>query len=184
MLKAYESGGMTSESFHLRICEMTGLECDFERFADDWRHIFWANEPVHRLIDGLRGLGYTLVLGSNTNPLHAAHFREQFAETSSATSTGWSSPIEVGHVKPATEFYLACATAAARPPGESVFIDDLAENVQGAERGGANRRSLPDSPASVGRSPQLRRGDPRRFAGLRSAAAGDFAGKSPRVRRH
>jgi putative hydrolase of the HAD superfamily len=114
---------------------MTGLACDFDRFAEDWRHIFWANEPVHRLIDALRGLGYTLVLGSNTNPLHAAHFREQFAEVLRHFDRLVLS-FEVGHVKPAAEFYIACATAAGRPPGECVFIDDLAENVQGANRAG------------------------------------------------
>jgi putative hydrolase of the HAD superfamily len=135
VLKDFESGRLSSEAFHLRVCEMTGLGCGFERFAENWRHIFWANEPVHRLIDGWRGLGYTIVLGSNTNPIHADHFRVQFAEVLRHFDRLVLS-YEVGHVKPSPEFYAACASAAGRPAGECAFIDDLAENVQGANRAG------------------------------------------------
>jgi putative hydrolase of the HAD superfamily len=135
LLKRYESGLISSQEFHRRVCALTGLTCDFDRFDADWRHIFWANEPVHRLVHGLRGLGYTLVLGSNTNELHARHFREQFADVFRHFDRLVLS-YEVGHVKPAAEFYLACAAAAGRPAGECVFIDDLAENVQAADTAG------------------------------------------------
>lgn len=135
MFKIYEGGGMTSEAFHRRFSEMTGIATDFDRFAADWADIFWANEPVHRLIDALKQRGYTLVLGSNTNEIHARHFREQFAEVFRHFDRLVLS-YEVGRIKPDPEFYLACAAAAGRPPGECIFIDDLAENVEGANRAG------------------------------------------------
>lgn len=135
VFKVYESGGMTSEDFHRRFSELTGVDDDFERFAADWADIFWANEPVHRLIDALRGAGYTLVLGSNTNELHARHFRAQFAEVFRHFDRLVLS-YEVGRIKPDPGFYLACAAAAGRPAGECVFIDDLAENVEGANKAG------------------------------------------------
>ena len=135
VIKQYESGGLTSEAFHRRVGELTGLDVDFERFAADWADIFWAIEPVHRLIAGLRGLGYTLVLGSNTNELHARHFRVQFAEVFRHFDRLVLS-YEVGRIKPDAGFFLACAEAAARPPGECVFIDDLPENVEGANKAG------------------------------------------------
>lgn len=135
LLKVYESGGMTSEAFHRRVCELTGIDVDFDRFSADWCDIFWANEPVHRLIDGLRGLGYTLVLGSNTNEIHARHFRAQFAEVFRHFDRLVLS-YEVGRIKPDAGFYLACAAAAGRPPAECVFIDDLPENVEGANQAG------------------------------------------------
>jgi glucose-1-phosphatase len=133
--KQYESGALTSEAFHRRVCELTGLDVDFERFAADWADIFWANEPVHRLIDGLRGLGYTLVLGSNTNEIHARHFRRQFAEVFRHFDRLVLS-YEVGRIKPDAGFFLACAEAAGRPPGECLFIDDMPENVEGANKAG------------------------------------------------
>jgi glucose-1-phosphatase len=135
VLRAYESGALTSEAFHRRFSELMGLDTEFERFAADWADIFWANEPVHRLIDGLRGLGYTLVLGSNTNEIHARHFRRQFAEVFRHFDRLVLS-YEVGRIKPDAGFFLACAEAAGRPPGECVFIDDLPENVEGANKAG------------------------------------------------
>jgi epoxide hydrolase-like predicted phosphatase len=135
LLKTYESGGMTSEAFHLRFNEITGHRADFEEFAASWTDIFWANEPVHRLIDGLKRAGYKMVLGSNTNELHARHFREQFADVFRHFDALVLSH-EVGRLKPDPGFYLACASAAGRPPHECVFIDDLPENVEGARNAG------------------------------------------------
>lgn len=135
VLKAYEAGELTSEAFHRRICELTGLDADFDQFAADWADIFWANEPVHRLIDGLRTRGYTLILGSNTNEIHATHFRRQFAEVFRHFDRLVFS-YEVGRIKPDARFFIACAEAAGRPPGECVFIDDMPENVDGANKAG------------------------------------------------
>ncbi len=175
VLKAYESGGMTSEAFHLRICEMTGLDCDFERFAEDWRHIFWANEPVHRLIDGLRGLGYSIVLGSNTNPLHAAHFRVQFAEVFRHFDRLVLS-YEVGHIKPSPEFYLACAERRRATAGRMCV-----HRRPGRERPGARRGWTPRGPlcrrTGPSRGPRRARGgNPGVFQKLNGASSG-FAGQ-------
>ena len=75
------------------------------------------------------------MLGSNTNDLHAAQFRRQFAETLGHFDRLVLS-YEIGHIKPTADFYLACAEAAGAPPGECVFIDDLAENIEGARAAG------------------------------------------------
>ena len=75
------------------------------------------------------------MLGSNTNDLHADQFRRQFAETLAHFDKLVLS-YEVGHIKPSTAFYLACAEAAGADPGDCVFIDDLPENVEGARAAG------------------------------------------------
>ena len=75
------------------------------------------------------------MLGSNTNDLHAAQFRRQFAETL-ANFDRLVLSYEVGHFKPSAAFYLACAEAAGAEPGDCVFIDDLLENVEGAQAAG------------------------------------------------
>src|SRR5262249_42627396 len=86
-----------------------------------------------------------LVLGSNTNDLHATHYRRQFGEALAAFDALVLS-YEVGHCKPAPEFYLACARAAGAPPAECLFIDDLPENVQGAEQAGLRSVLFRDVP--------------------------------------
>ena len=56
---------------------------------------------------------------------------------------------EVGHVKPTVEFYRACAEAAGRPIEECIFIDDLPENVAGAQAAGMSGILYRDTPTLV-----------------------------------
>lgn len=122
---------MTSEAFGRAVCEPMGLAVSHDEFADAWNDIFSINEPVAKLAAWLKGRGYTLVLGSNTNDLHATYYRRKFAEALSPFD-GLVLSHEVGHIKPSPEFYLACAKAAGADPGDCVFIDDLPENIDGA----------------------------------------------------
>jgi putative hydrolase of the HAD superfamily len=136
IVKRYEAGRMDARDFSHAVCGLVGLGAvGHDAFAAAWADIFSLNEPVARLVARLAASGDTLVLGSNTNDLHAAHFRRQFAEALGHFDRLVLS-YEVGHVKPSPEFYLACAEAAGRPPGECVFIDDLPENVEGARAAG------------------------------------------------
>ena len=135
LVKRYEIGAIDDRTFSKSCLELIGLEVEHDEFAAAWADIFWLNEPVARLIERLRARGHRLVLGSNTNAIHATHFRRQFAETFAHFDRLVLS-YEVGHLKPDRGFYLACAEAAGRPPSECVFIDDLAENVDAARLAG------------------------------------------------
>jgi epoxide hydrolase-like predicted phosphatase len=135
LLKLYESGQCSSAQFHERFCGLTDLDVGYDDFAKTWGDIFWANESVHRLIEELRRDGHRLILGSNTNELHSGRFREQFRGVLDLFDALVLS-FEVGRIKPDAGFYRACSDAAGRPPAECVFIDDLAENVEGARRAG------------------------------------------------
>lgn len=148
LLRDYESGGLTSAVFHERLGGLTGLAVPFEEFAPAWSDIFSANESVHRLIEDLHRRGYRLILGSNTNELQAVHFLQQFAEVFRSFDALVFS-FEVGRVKPDPGFYLACAEAAGRSPGDCVFIDDMPENVEGARSTGLVGLLYTDTPRLV-----------------------------------
>jgi HAD superfamily hydrolase (TIGR01509 family) len=135
LVKSYESGRMTAEAFSRAVSDLVGLAITHHEFAAAWSDIFSANEPVARLLAALKRGGYTLVLGSNTNDLHADQFRRQFAETLAHFDRLVLS-YEVGHIKPSPAFYLACAQAAGAAPGDCIFIDDLPENVEAARATG------------------------------------------------
>lgn len=135
LVQRYERGALSSAEFSQAVCALVALEIPHDEFAAFWSDIFWLNEPVARLLAALKRLGYTLVLGSNTNDLHAAQFRRQFAATLAHFDRLVLS-YEVGHIKPSAEFYHACAEAAGRAPADCIFIDDLAENVAGARAAG------------------------------------------------
>lgn len=131
----YESGKLTSEEFSRAVCDLMGLDLTHREFAAAWEDMFWLNEPVAALVAGLKRLGYTLVLGSNTNALHADFNQRRFAEALAPFDRLVFSH-DVGHVKPAAEFYLACAAAAGADPADCIFVDDIPENVEGAANAG------------------------------------------------
>ncbi len=135
LLARFESGKMTAEEFGAELCSLVGLDMAHGDFAAAFADIFTLNEPVAALLPELRREGYALVLGSNTNALHAGHFRSQFEQALSHLDAMVLSH-EVGAIKPSRDFYLACARAAKTDPADCVFIDDLPENVDGARRAG------------------------------------------------
>jgi putative hydrolase of the HAD superfamily len=134
-LACLEAGQLSPNDFAASIMARLGLSLPFDDFARDWEDIFWLNQPISRLITSLKSKGYTLILGSNTNSMHAVHFRRQFAATLDQFDAFVLS-YEVGCLKPDAGFYEACARAAGVPAASCVFIDDLAENVAGARKAG------------------------------------------------
>lgn len=135
LLQRYERGAMTTDEFSSEIRGLAGLEITHDEFVAAWTEIFWLNEPVASLVTRLKSRDYPLVLGSNTNALHAGRFVEQFV-TTIAQFDRLVLSHEVGFIKPAAEFYHACAHAANASTHDCVFIDDLAENVAGARAAG------------------------------------------------
>ena len=133
--REFERGQIGAAEFTRRVSALVGLKATHEEFARAWGDIFTANESIVPVIASLKEQGYGLVLGSNTNDLHAAHFRTQFG-TTLAYFDRLVLSYEVGEMKPHRDFYLACAAAAGRPPAECLFIDDLEENIVGARAAG------------------------------------------------
>jgi putative hydrolase of the HAD superfamily len=146
LVQAYESGKIAGEAFSREVCALVGLAITHEEFSAAWADIFRLNEPIAGLIADLKARGYTLVLGSNTNDLHATHFRRQFAATLAHFDRLILS-YEIGHIKPAAAFYQACAEAAQAAPAECLFIDDLPENVAGARAVGMEGVVFRDLPS-------------------------------------
>jgi glucose-1-phosphatase len=148
LVKQYESGAMASLEFSRAACSLVGIDIDHDEFAALWADIFRLNEPVAALVRTLQSRGYTLVVGSNTNELHARQFRRQFADTLACFDSQVLS-FEVGHCKPSAEFYHACARAAGTEPGDCLFIDDTPANVDGARAAGLQGVVYRDAPTLV-----------------------------------
>jgi len=135
LLDEFERGLHAPEAFAEKVCELGEVEIPYEEFVPEWSDIFRANESVAALIVSLKEKGYPLYLGSNTNVLHASHYRRQFSDTLDLMD-GFVLSHEVGHIKPAPEFFQACAKLAGAAPASCVFIDDVEENVAGARTAG------------------------------------------------
>jgi putative hydrolase of the HAD superfamily len=117
-------------------------------FAAAWGEIFELNAPMADLVGLLADRGHRLVLGSNTNPMHARQIRRQFAPLL-ARFHHLVLSFELGAMKPSAAFFEACVTAAERPASLCVFIDDVPENVAGARRAGLSA-VLYQEPAQLG----------------------------------
>jgi glucose-1-phosphatase len=130
----FESGQLSAQDFLRRVREVLPIDGPDERLIQIFGDIFEPNPDVCALIPRLRGR-FRLLLGSNTNEIHARQFRRQFADTL-AHFDHLVLSHEVGHRKPASEFFEHCLQHAGCPAEECVFIDDLPANVAGAQRSG------------------------------------------------
>ncbi|HYT91571.1 MAG TPA: HAD family phosphatase [Gemmataceae bacterium] len=127
---AVESGRLSIREFLERFRELCRLSCDDELLASACADIFWPNEEVCALVPALAGR-YRLLLGSNTNALHARHFCRQFEDVLSHFEALVLS-CEIGVRKPRAGFFEHCQRLAGCAAEECVFIDDLPANVEGA----------------------------------------------------
>lgn len=128
---AFESGRIGTAEFLRQFRELCRLTCADDFLCAAVADIFRPNEPVCALIPRLKAAGYRLLLGSNTNEVHAAHFRQQFADTLRHFDV-----LVLSHEaqvrKPLPGFFEFCQRLTGCAPHECVFIDDLAGNVAGA----------------------------------------------------
>jgi putative hydrolase of the HAD superfamily len=130
----YERGEIDSEEFHSRCEELLGLGLDFDGFSGLWGDMFSHDELVSP--EFIRALGgrYRLAILSNTNPLHYEWLRREYPILELFPQAVLS--YEVGAMKPARAMYEAALETTLSRPEECFFIDDRAENVEGARASG------------------------------------------------
>jgi glucose-1-phosphatase len=126
----FESGRISDVEFLRRFRARCRLQCDEDYLAAAVADIFWPNEPLCALIPRLKQR-YRLVLGSNTNAIHARHFALQFAGILGHFDALVLSH-EIGVRKPRPEFFQHIVQVSGSPAEQCVFIDDLSANIEGA----------------------------------------------------
>jgi putative hydrolase of the HAD superfamily len=128
----FESGRIDSAEFLQRFRTLCRLraECDEEFLATAVADVFWPNDEVCALVPRLKQR-YRLVLGSNTNELHARRFVPQFHDVLRHFDALVLSH-QIGARKPSPAFFDEMARQAKCPAERCVFIDDLPANVAGA----------------------------------------------------
>ncbi len=144
----FESGRLTAEEFARRVTALAGREMSFAEFEAHWPDIFTLNEPVARLVAALMQRGYTLLLGSNTNVLHAQFYRRRFEEAL-VPFDHFVFSYEIGELKPSSAFFTACVNLVGVPPASCIFIDDAPANVEGACAAGLQAVHFRDAPSLI-----------------------------------
>jgi len=148
LLQDFETGRLDAVEFHAGLERILAGPFPFECFCSLWNGIFRA--PIGetcRLARALnRSAAVKVAILSNTNALHAAYLRERMPVLGELEHIYLSH--EIGWRKPAPEAYRYVLERLAVPAKETVFIDDLPENVAAAEACGM-RGILAQSAAAV-----------------------------------
>jgi putative hydrolase of the HAD superfamily len=134
------AGKITEQEFWEKVSGSIGKKLPADLFAVHFHPVL--NQDVADLVRELSktapssgGRSVRLVVGTNTIPSHyrihleAGHY-DMFDKVYPSH--------QLGLIKPAPGFYHTILDRESREPGETVFIDDLAENVEAARNIGIN----------------------------------------------
>jgi len=129
-----ESGQVEADDYITWALEVMGSEATHEQFREAWCDIFTVNEPMWRRVRQLKAAGHKLVLFSNINAIHVPWIYEAYPEMDLFDGAVMS--FEVGCIKPQPEIYRHAIEAHDMQPAQTLYIDDLEENVAAGRAAG------------------------------------------------
>ncbi|MGE9268831.1 MAG: HAD family hydrolase, partial [Verrucomicrobiales bacterium] len=127
----YELGRLSTLQFltHAR-SELPFFKTD-EEFTRAWQEIFTPLLPMWALVDELAAAGHRLILFSNTSSLHCRYFLKEYAVFQHFPHHHFSQRVHA--LKPDPAFYEAAVREFGLVPEETIYFDDMAENVASGE---------------------------------------------------
>jgi FMN phosphatase YigB (HAD superfamily) len=134
LLVLFEKGVLSPYDFYRNsrdLLEWTGGYEEF--FAAYCEGVFTPVPAVLGLFRKLKSR-YRTVLLSNTDVIRWTHVKTKFPDL--LIFDEYILSFDVGFRKPQLEIYLEAIRAGGAAPGRTAFIDDLPDNVAGAERAG------------------------------------------------
>jgi len=125
----HDSGLISPRDFYQLI--MTHEEVPFPVFTTIWNGIFRENIEMVGYLKTLAGK-YRLFIASNTDPIHYDGFITRYPWFSLFEGLGLS--FRLKSMKPSPEFYLKLCREFGIDISDALFVDDLKENVDAADR--------------------------------------------------
>ena len=123
-------GLIDPEEFYRRLVHSTGMTLSYDDFCRIWSDMFTEDWETLSLIRAAPVRERHIL--SNTNAIHWEWIQERYGEVLSPFDRCWLSH-EMGLEKPDPAIYEQVIRETGRPPEAHVFIDDILENVMGAE---------------------------------------------------
>jgi len=131
---AFERGEMATADFASAAAEQIGFSGAPAELVTALEDIFTVNDPMVELIESLSAKGHPLFLLSNTNAIHVPYFTGRYPVFKHFDGATYSH--EVGVMKPGPEIYQSAIDSHQLDPAKTIYIDDLAANVDaGCELG-------------------------------------------------
>ncbi|MCU1261610.1 MAG: HAD-superfamily hydrolase, subfamily variant 3 [Bryobacterales bacterium] len=129
-----DTGTIDPEAFVQSLARELEMRITYPEFCTIWSSIFLPGTLIpEELVENL-STRYRLLLLSNTNAIHFDSIQENYPILRHFHAFVLS--YKLGMMKPDPAIYRRAAELAECEPAECLFIDDLAENVAGAERVG------------------------------------------------
>ena len=132
-LDAHERGEITGRELLERIAGQARRPLDPRDLERRWLDMFERSAEMFDLAEGLMQ-DYRVYLLSNVGDLHWAHLDAEYGI--GRVGHGAIASFRVGAVKPSAEIYREAERRLGLEPAETVFVDDLARNVAGAQARG------------------------------------------------
>ena len=138
--KSYETGAIDDVEFIASVQNLAGIKLAPEIVIDAWNALLIEFPPERiKFLREIKGK-YRLFLLSNTSALHHTRFHEIFKQEFGGSLDDLFDKAYYSHIiklhKPDTASYKLIIDENELDPGETLFIDDSAANVDGAERAG------------------------------------------------
>lgn len=135
-----ETGRMEDNEFFDTLRELLHLTASNETIRAAWNTII-GDIPRYK-IDVIREIRrhYRLYMVSNTNAPHFDYTRQVLFRDEGLTVDDYFDKLYLSHelhaLKPNADFYDKVLKDSGENPSRSLFLDDLAANIQGAQRAG------------------------------------------------
>jgi len=130
LIELFDEGALTPRQFYERAVALLGARIGYDEFVPAYVDVFTRNQPVIDLYKRLKAR-YKLILLSNTDPLRFGFVRRHFPDI--LFFDDYVLSYEVKALKPDPRIYREAINRAGAPPASCVFVDDLEENIAGAE---------------------------------------------------
>ena len=148
--RQHERGEISDEAFAEAMCHEMNMALSYEQFSHGWQAVFVALRPeVIAIMHKLREQGHRVVVLSNTNRLHTTFWPDEYPQVRAAADHIYLSQ-EMGMRKPEERIYQRVLQQEGFSAADTVFFDDNAENIAGANRLGitsilvTGKETIPD----------------------------------------
>jgi putative hydrolase of the HAD superfamily len=132
IIDSFNKGEIARQQFYLMMRDLYGFDLDQQQFEDNWCDVFWLNDDMVQFARKLSE-NYDIFILSNTDELHFNYIWQNFPALHFFDENLILS-YKSGFIKPDRRIYEEGLKSFLLKPSESLFVDDLKENVKAAQK--------------------------------------------------
>jgi FMN phosphatase YigB (HAD superfamily) len=130
----WQMGRVSPRDWATHLINLFDVKITFEQFRDAWNSVILPDPILPDSLFARLSKRTRLVLLSNTDPLHMEYLRPRFNFYRYFSARVYS--CRIGAIKPSPRIFRAAIEAAGVPAGNSLYVDDVLENVMAGKRQG------------------------------------------------